>query len=841
MKTSIPAYQFLLLFIAVFFVKNGYSQTTYTVTNTALTGTGSFTEAITLANANPGADIIEFTPGLQVDASVSTPPSPSNPWMANITESVIIDGKGGALNGIQTWITPGGLINPTTACPGDEPGTIQSAYMPGFVQVGENTVDNAAIAVTIKNLSIKQFNQVARVNKNASLVFENFEAYDTWSTFECLGDVMIQAYDGASLTITNSKFLGAENWSVPDAAASIFGSAVADLTIEGSIFSDLCKRDQPTIQWDGISGSEVNIVSSRIMRSGGIRILGYSTSNIVNSIWVNNYILTPAVGDRIINQASEDMNITASSFVWNTNECDGLCQSNGYQNLFEIRGAGDINFSESAVGFNWDPTTNADELNVLGSNGGSGVFTADEYTWMQPTTQQDADALKTITSQPNLLSDLLGFNRSVTGLTADFDVEMATPAFPGELIDVIPSGNALINPIDGSTIALDVIGNPRSDANGNRDIGAIQLGLAPFLASSNTGDMLVALKWNEPLHHDGHTIIRYEVEHVEAGGATPTVENIIGSTSHTVGGLTNGTEYEFKVRAVYNNGGAEEFGPYSNVILETPYGTIDAAVVTATPGNAEVDLSWNMPDLKGNEFTAYIIQWSTAGPTLEGYQIIYDINTLSTKVDGLTIGTEYIFTVVISSIPAGLNTAGSTTATPYGPIDAPVVTATPGNAEVDLAWDLPDMKGNTFTSYIIQWGETVDFWEGSQVINDMNTLSTKVTGLTNGTNYVFSVEIAAIPLASPAATVSATPDGALGFGDSDLLDSEFSYYPNPVNDYLHINSDQHFEARMYSIDGVLLIDAKSEKVIDISNLSSGTYILQVEIKDRTYSRKILKK
>ena len=40
--------------------------TTYTVTSTSCTGPGSITEAMALANANPGKDTITFTEDLQI-------------------------------------------------------------------------------------------------------------------------------------------------------------------------------------------------------------------------------------------------------------------------------------------------------------------------------------------------------------------------------------------------------------------------------------------------------------------------------------------------------------------------------------------------------------------------------------------------------------------------------------------------------------------------------------------------------------------------------------------------------------------------------------------------------
>ena len=757
MKISFAAHKFLLLLIAIFCVQVGYS-TTYTVTSTSVgpsTTSGTFLWAVDQANTNPGVDTIEFTPGLQVDASVPSV-GPSTSIMAHITESVVIDGKGGALNGIQTWINVSGTLNPLASCPGDVPNTIQFSYMPGFVKIGSSGADNTGIDVSIKNLTIKQFNQVAEIYKNASLVLENFEAYDTWSTYQCAENVMINAAEGVSLTITDSKFSGAENWSLADAAASIYGFEAGDLTIENSQFADLCKRDQPAIYWDGASDSKVNIVSSNIVRSGGIRVLGESVSNIVNSIWVNYYLQVPDIGDRIINSSSGDMNIIASSFVWNTNECDIGCVANLYQNLFEIKGAGNINFSESAVGFNSDPETGAVELNTLGINGGSGAFTADVYTWIQPTLQQDAAALKTMTSQPSLLTDLFGFNRNVFGVTGNWDVEMATPAFPGELIDVIPAGNPLINPIDGITeITLDVVGNPRADANGDRDIGALQLGLAPFLGVSGSGDAYVDLSWNEPLHHDGLSIIKYEVVYDETGGSSPTTVTIDPPVlSKTISGLTNGTEYEFQVRAVYTG---PVNGPYSNTVTATPLGPIGTPVVTAVPGNAEVALSWTMPDLGGHTFYIFSVQWSINGNVVS--QVITDPATLSTTATGLTAGTEYEFSVQVYSFD-GNGAPGLATATPYGPIAAPVVTAMPGDKEVDLSWNLPDLNGNAFNAYVIQWAliSEPDVTIGSQVITDYNTLSTTITGLANGTDYVFFVTVSATPfgLSSPG-SATATP------------------------------------------------------------------------------------
>lgn len=247
---------------------------TYLVTSTSLTGPDSFMEAVEMANANPGPDVIEFSPGLQVDASNAQPLGQFDKYvMANFTESVVIDGNGGALIGLQIWVNTKG-VQITTFCPGDDPDIQQIAFMPGFLSVGTRTQDNTGVEVTVKNLDITQFNQIAKVWKNASLVLENFNAFETWATYRCFGNSPIEVSEGGSLTIRDSLFFDSENWGPDRAAAAIFGLDAGDLNIERSEFSLLNFGGQYAIDWIGAAGSSVNIVNSRFRRSGGILVDG---------------------------------------------------------------------------------------------------------------------------------------------------------------------------------------------------------------------------------------------------------------------------------------------------------------------------------------------------------------------------------------------------------------------------------------------------------------------------------------------------------------------------------------------------------------------------------------
>lgn len=626
-----------IFFILLLLAEQVFSQTTFTVTSTSKDGPGSIIEAITLANNNPGADIIEFTPGLQVNASYPQFSGSSGDFMLTVTESVIIDGKGGALNGRQRWVSANGDFNNIAICPGNIPSTIILAQMPNFIDV------QPGINVTIKNLSIKQFNSITEIRDNASLTLENFQASEIRSTVGCNSKGLFGVSAGASLSIKSSRFLESYNWASPGLGTAIVSvSSAGNLTIDNSLFYSIESGNQYLISWQGSPTSEVNIVSSRLLGSGSI-VVGGSTSetNIVNSTIVNKDSGTPLYGERIVNGSSGPINIIASSIKWNSNKCATICPISSQILIESLNGV--INFSESAIGFNF-PENNGTLLATLGGTGSG--FTADTHTWIEPTFNQDASALQTVTSQSSLITGTPGFVTQISTQVALNDAELVKPDVTGVLIDVI--NTALINPIDGNPITKDALGNDRFDANGFRDIGALQLGLAPSLNVTATGDQSVDIAWQEPLHHDGEPIVRYEYQYIESGGGSPIVVDAGMSLSANVTGLTNGTEYDFSVRAVYNESGSEIDGPFSNIDSGTPYSALASPVLTATAGNGEVFLSWTIPDLGGRTFEFYDIFWRVEGTTNYIDAIaVYNKNQTNATATGLTNGVTYEFSIFV--------------------------------------------------------------------------------------------------------------------------------------------------------------------------------------------------
>ena len=164
---------------------------------------------------------------------------------------------------------------------------------------------------------------------------------------------------------------------------------------------------------------------------------------------------------------------------------------------------------------------------------------------------------------------------------------------------------------------------------------AIPTGLA-----ATPGDTRVTVKWNAVPDKDlAHYTVYWSLP-----GQTATEVNTT-STSYTVTGLKNNTEYFFSVQSVDKS---DNKSKKSEVVAATPVPAIPPDTtpppvptgLTATAGNGQVVLSWtavNAPDLAG-----YTVYRSTSGATA------IETNTTATTltVTGLTNGTEYFFTVV---------------------------------------------------------------------------------------------------------------------------------------------------------------------------------------------------
>ena len=308
---------------------------------------------------------------------------------------------------------------------------------------------------------------------------------------------------------------------------------------------------------------------------------------------------------------------------------------------------------------------------------------------------------------------------------------------------------------------------------------------APMALAAMPRDGRVDLSWAAPSSDGGLAISRYEVE-VDGSGTWTSTGNT--STTYTVGGLTNGTTYRFRVRAVSDSGP----GAASSSIATAPTATARAPDVpralTATPADSAVTLSWIAPFSDGGAaLLRYEVErdgdgtWTSTGNTSATY-----------TAGGLTNGTSYRFRVravnsegagpatsAASAVPTTTVTSraapvllpamralnvtraseasGSVTTTPAAMPGVPGnPTATPGDGEVTLAWSAP-AGSEPVTGYEVQ----VD--AGAWTATGGTATSYTVAGLVNGTSYTFRVRALNVTRASEASgSVTTTPTIAAG-------------------------------------------------------------------------------
>lgn len=282
-----------------------------------------------------------------------------------------------------------------------------------------------------------------------------------------------------------------------------------------------------------------------------------------------------------------------------------------------------------------------------------------------------------------------------------------------------------------------------------RAVVEITVGLTPETPSSVDGvpsDGEASLSWAPPVSDIGSAISDYLVEYSPANGSSWLTFNdgVSTSTTVTVTGLTNGTSYVFRV-AAQNSAGTGAFSTASAPV--TPRTTPAAPTsVSGTPANSQVALSWTAPSSTGGSaITDYIVQVSSdSGATWTTFND-GTATTASTTVTGLTNGLAHTFRVAAQNA-AGIGTysTGSTAVVPRTVPSRPTeLTGTASGGQVSLSWTAPASDGGSpITDYVVQYNtHNGSGWTTWRTFVDGISAATTatVTGLTNGTRYVFRV------------------------------------------------------------------------------------------------------
>ncbi|MFQ6371165.1 fibronectin type III domain-containing protein [Shewanella sp. YIC-542] len=681
---------------------------TYPVTSSSCNGANSISEAIAMANANPGVDTIEIEGGLSIYGcdGADTP----NPFHLEITDSVKINGNFARFYGQNEWLSAGDILSPINADTEDCPRGIIIGESRGLFQIGAYEQDNSGINVEIFDLFLSKFSMIAEVEDNATLQMTRVFADHITSLYACSRPAVL-AKPGADVTLTNSRIQIAKLWSpLPPLVVGLLQntgpSAVkaSTLTINNSLFDNNFQK--AAIAWSG----DVNITSSQFHNSGGLFLRD-------GSFTFNNSVLYQ---EGRINGRDRDwvyvdngtLAVSASTISFGHTSCDktlfeSTCVNENwpwgdftYRSPIMAFNDGAIVFVSSIVQVRL-PNYGEEQQPLLTAYDSSSIF-ADEYTFIQPTNLQTAEALKTLTQQPNLIttSQAMPTVTNVVELLFSEAPQNITPLLGdgvtlGPLIDIVPNAangetNELVD-IKGNPIENDVLGNARYDENGRRNAGAIQTHTAPYLTLLNIADTEATLSWTTPralasgdaTHYDVCFALLTAMPHAPQDGTCPGTLDTMGTTptnSGSIRGLVNGTPYAVVVRVVNST----NVGPWSNLVEVTSYGELAAPAPSAVPGDHQVDVFWAPVDGKGRTIARYIVSWKKLNG--DGHQDALTVNVdasgypdpnTSSKPGFIQLNitdfaaddfNDYEFSVIAQTIDGTSSPAGNVIAGPCKPI-----------------------------------------------------------------------------------------------------------------------------------------------------------------------------
>lgn len=285
-----------------------------------------------------------------------------------------------------------------------------------------------------------------------------------------------------------------------------------------------------------------------------------------------------------------------------------------------------------------------------------------------------------------------------------------------------------------------------------RATAAVPVPAKPVLAAHSYGNATFSFSWTEPTTDGSVTDYEYSFKRSSTstwGASTSTA----GATSAVVTGLTNGQLYNFRVRA-RSAGGASSWGSQVSATPRPVPGTPGS--ITTQPQGTTVLLGWAYPaNDDGEPVSGFQAQVRESGGSFGSPIAIGGGAATSYSLTGLLAGkTYYLQLRSINQYGSGSWSSLMHFTVPSATLAAPKdLTATARSGGVGLAWSMADPSSATFE---VRHRVAAS---GASWVSDPSTsdLTAEISGLQDGTSYLFDVRAVTSSGASAWVEVRQTP------------------------------------------------------------------------------------
>ena len=303
---------------------------------------------------------------------------------------------------------------------------------------------------------------------------------------------------------------------------------------------------------------------------------------------------------------------------------------------------------------------------------------------------------------------------------------------------------------NGSVHTVRVIAvNAVGDSDPSNEVTGTPRPPPPVITGATAALDSLTVTWAEPADNAGSPISGYLVQWQsgDEGFDAATRQAAVSGTTHPIVGLSQGTQYQVRVRAV-NEAGVQ--GDWSDTFTSVTLGGEPTNIsLDGSRKHGELRVTWDPPlDADTSIITGYKVEWSES----DDFGSFDEATGRSTAYLRYVIGnlppltTYHVRVRAVNAGGEGPSSDAVSRQVPRRPA-APVITGVAaGDGELNIEWTAAETYGGKLVAYNIEWrtGEDPPFptlqveYTPTYPNRDFalpSATSHSLTGLTNGTQY----------------------------------------------------------------------------------------------------------